>query len=189
MTPIEHRVDSAFLQALNCAEHRVPRDVRLQPPAFSLALGLRYGLLGAAATHELFTTTEESQMPALRSATKDWEHLVDTHVRLNMLRRMPEGRQSVDHELVARYSEAAFHEYLSGYFRGCSLSACLDSVVRILTGRYRVEVTKGWPWYQAMRAKRIFGGCSAESLRFALLFFERRKAQIQEVPEIALLGE
>src|SRR5579871_5472227 len=102
MTPIEHRVDVAFLQALNCAEHRVPRDCRLQHPAFALAWGIRYGVLGAAATHELLTTTEDYEVGAVRSATKDWQRLVDSHVCLSKMTRTPAGRELVDHELVAK---------------------------------------------------------------------------------------
>ena len=189
MTPIEYRVDSAFLQALNCAEHRIPGDLRLRQPAFALAWGIRYGLLGAAATHELFATTDESDIGAVRRATKDWEHLVDTHVRLNMMRRIPVGRPRVDQEQVARYSDETFHEYLSGYCRGCSLHVCLEGVIHKVTSRYHTEVTRDWPWYRSPRARRIFSASNLESLRFALLFFDRRKAHLEEVPEIALLGE
>jgi len=189
MTPIEYRVDSAFLQALNCAEHRIPRDLRLQQPAFELALGMRYGLLAAAATHELFDTTDESEMAAVRSATKDWERLVDSHVRLNMMRRMPSGRPKVDQERVAQYSDETFHQYLSGYRCGYSLLVCLEGVLRTVTGRYHAEITRGWPWYGLMGARRVFLASSTESIRFALLFFDRRKAHLDELPEIALLGE
>jgi hypothetical protein len=189
VTPIEFRVDLAFVQALRCVEHRIPTDCRLQHSGFVLALGLRYGLAGAAATHQLLVSADESEVEAIRNATKDWEQLVSSHVRLNLIRRMPSGRLPVSHEQVGIYSGHAFREYFSSYHRHCALPMCLDEAARAFCTRHHAEIGKGWAWYRARRARTVFSATTAESIRFASLFYDRRKADLEEVPEIALLGE
>ena len=59
MRPIEYRVDTAYMQALKCVEFRLPRDPRLPRDEYLLSLGLRYGLAGAAATHQLLLSAGE----------------------------------------------------------------------------------------------------------------------------------
>jgi len=189
VTPLEYRVDTALTQALRCVEHRVPSNTQLMHPGFVLALGLRYGLVEAAASHNLLENAQDSEHSAIRTATKEWNHSVAEHVRVHLAKKAPAFRLPLDEKYVGRLSESVLREYFSIYHRHCSLATSLEHLSRGFASKHHAEIGSGWPWYRFRRARTAFAGTTVESIRFASLFFDRRKADLEEVAEIALLGE
>ncbi len=189
MTPIEYRVDHALMQALRCVEFRLPTNPLLQNPGYVNALALRYGLVGAAATHQLLVSADDSEVGPIQHASREWHRLVAGHVTVHLGHRIPSGRRPVDADQIGDLSGQALRAYLAVYHRDSALDECLDEAAKVYSARHHTEITKGWPWYRARRARNVFSTTTAESIRFASLFFDRRSANLEEVGEIALLGE
>jgi hypothetical protein len=189
MTPIEYRVDTAFLQALRCVEYRIPVDDRLQHSAFTLALGVRYGLVGAAATHQLLINADEFEIAAIRTAASDWDHLVSGHLRHHLLKKIKGPHNVLDAERVGKIAGEILRDYFASYPKHPALNLCLEATGKSFADKHHSEIGRGWAWFRMRKARSIFAVATAESVRFAILFFERRKVDLEEVAEIALLGE
>jgi hypothetical protein len=54
---------------------------------------------------------------------------------------------------------------------------------------HRQDIRHGWGWLRAHRGERLFNDLAASSQTFAMNFSERRKFDLEEVREIAILGE
>ena len=95
MRPIEERVDLIFWQALKCVEYRIPKEPALKRPGTLLSLGLRYGLMGAAAAHYLIMTSTETESEELGELFFSWPGMVEDHVRSRQLGFLGEARVNV----------------------------------------------------------------------------------------------
>ena len=189
MRPIDYRVDTAYMQALHCVEFRLPRDIKLPHDAYGLALGLRYGLIGAAATHQLLLSAGPDEEGAVRTAAAGWKDHVSEHLRSHLVPRLPARALPVDPEQVGDYAGSVMEIYLSIFHRACGLGVCLEEAGRAFASRHKPAIRRGWPWFRFRKAHEVFRHTTSESVRFAGLFFERRQADLEEVQEIALLGE
>jgi hypothetical protein len=189
MRPIEFRADIEFLQALRCVEYRVPRMGRFQRPGYLAALGLRYGLVGIAATYHLLVTACDEDESCVLNATRSWPQLVEDHVRYELLNRFPFPHDPAVPIMVGQYAERPLRLALPMLHRLNTLDTCLKEVCEYYIAENIAAIRMNWPWYRRRTAKQEFIRCMNDSLSFTLHFFERRQYDLQEVPEIALLGE
>ncbi len=189
MKPIEYRSDIEFVQALRCVEYRVPRMSQLRKQGYILTLGLRYGLVAVAATFHLLETASEDDERTILNSTRSWPQIVEDHVRFEMLNRMPFPVDNSFPVAVSRSAERPLRIAMPMLRRLPPLEDCLEEVCE----RYIVEnlygIRANWPWYYRRAAVNEFRRHTRESVAFALRFFERRVVDLEEVPEIALLGE
>ena len=189
MRPIEERVDLAFWQALKCVEYRLPRNVRLRRPGAILALGLRYGLMGAAAAHYLILTSNESESEELAELFFAWPGMVEDHVRWEVQQRLPFHSSEAMPTLLGRLAKKPLQIHLSQHPELVPLSRCLEIVVEEYSREHDSTIVAGWPLFARRKARKLFDALSAQSKEFAIRFYERRECGIDEVPEIALIGD
>jgi len=189
MDPIDVRADTTFAQALRCVQFRLPNPDGYRAPGYVLALGVRYGMIGIAASHHLLITAEGFEEPRILVMTEAWPGMVEDHVRWEMSLRMPFTTNVNVAHLVGQISYLPLHGYLPLYTRLCPLSRALELVGDALVTENKGMIFEGWPWYRRKSAVRLFQATLRESAQFALHFFERRQADLDEVPEIALIGE
>jgi len=189
MRPIEFRADIAYLQALRCVEYRVPKPARFRPPGYFAALGLRYGLVGIAATYHLLETACGEDENRVLNATRSWSRLVEDHVRYEIPGLLPVESGAATPHAVAQLAERPLRLALPMLHRVNSLETCLREICDQYVKENTSSIRSGWPWYRWHGARQEFLRTMNESLSFTLHFFERRQYDLQEVPEIALLGE
>lgn len=189
MDPIDVRADTTFAQALRCVEFRLPKSVGLRGPGFLLALAVRYGMIGMAAGHHLLITADEDEEERIFATLEGWPMLVEDHVRWELMHRLPFAADSNFASLVGNISWLPLRAYFPLYRRMCPLSRSLDLVGRAIVEENRAMIVEGWPWLKRRLAIRSFAELLNESERYAMHFFERRQADIDEVREIALIGE
>jgi hypothetical protein len=150
---------------------------------------LRYGLVGAAATHQLLLSAGPDEEVAIRTAAGSWTNHVADHVRLHMAQRLPARALPIDPDQVGDLAESVVEIYLAVFHRACGLGVCLEESAHAFTSRHKASIRRGWSWFRYRKAHEVFRLTTIESVRYAGLFFERRQADLEEVPEIALLGE
>ncbi|MDR3688879.1 MAG: hypothetical protein P4L46_05830 [Fimbriimonas sp.] len=189
MKPIEFRTDIEYLQALRCVEYRIPRKSRFRKPGYLAALGLRYGLVGVAATYHLLQVANDEDECCVVGAMRSWPRLVEDHVRFDLLDRLPFPTDSRMPVVVSELSERPLRLSVPYLYGLCSLERCLCEVSEAYSSENRDSIRMNWPWYRYRAAGNEFLRCKEESLRFALHFYERRLYDLQEVSEIVLLGE
>ena len=189
MRPIEHRTDLTFNQALKCVSYRLPMRSGLKSPAVELSLGLRYGLMGAAAAHHLLLSCPDQDEQSLLGHLFCYGELVSDHVR----EQVKDGYYAFsDKGLPGRIGELArepLMSYLPLYKRLCPLELCLSVACDEFALAHQAQILSGWNLLTRRRARREFQAISDQSYGYALCFFERRQVDLDEVPEIALLGE
>jgi hypothetical protein len=189
MRPIEYKADIEYIQALRCVEYRLPVVGKLQKQGYLLALGLRYGLVGIAATNHLLESATGEDERCVLNITRSWPRIVEDHVRYELLKRLPFPCDIAIPVAVGRYSERALRLALPLLHRVSTLEKALQDTCDQFCSEHVAAIRMNWPWYLRRAAVREFNRCSKESLSFALHFSERRQYDLEEVPEIALLGE
>ncbi|HVT10899.1 MAG TPA: hypothetical protein VHE55_01425 [Fimbriimonadaceae bacterium] len=189
MEPIDVRADTAFAQALLCVEYRLPPPGGFKAPGYIFALGMRYGLIGMAASHHLLVTSEVYEEIRVLATIDCWPDFVEDHLRAVVGRRLPFATNSSIPDLVGRVAGLPLRSYLPLYRRLCPLSSALKIVADAICRDNRAMIFEGWPWFRRKAALRVFEASVEESKDFAMHFFERREADLEEVPEIALIGE
>jgi len=189
MKPIEYRSDIEFIQAVRCVEYRLPPIGQLRKQGYVLTLGLRYGLVGIAATFHLLETASGEDERTVLNATKSYAQIVEDHVRFELLNRVPLPVDLGFPVAIGRCAERPLRIALPLLQRLCPLETCLEEAAERYTSENIYGIKMNWPWYRRRAAIREFRSYTQESLSFALHFFERRQYDLEEVPEIALLGE
>lgn len=189
MKPIEEQADLAFLQALRAVEYRVPRDENLKRSAQVLALSLRYGLMGMAATHHLLSTSDPEDEFEILTLMDEYTCAIEDHVRFEVADRLPFTLSPGLPTMIGRLASEPLRDYIPLYRRFCPLNHALHVTSAIFSTQHRDAICEGWFWPIRSRAIPHFHRSVAESIVFAQLFFERRQADLDELPEIALIGE
>jgi hypothetical protein len=189
MDPIDIRADTTFNQALRCVQYRLPRAEGFRAPGYVLAFGIRYGMIGMSASHHLLLTAEDFEEGRMLSMIDSWPNLVEDHVRWDMAPRLPFPVNSNLPRLIGRISSLPMNAYLPLYRRLCPLSRALEFVGETMFTENRSMVVEGWPWFKRRNAVRLFRATLRDSMSFAGHFFDRRQADLDELPEIALIGE
>ncbi len=182
-------MDLVFWQALRCVEYRLPRQSELRRPGFLLALGLRYGLMGAAAAHHLILTATEAEAEDLGECFRTWPSMVEDHLRYEVRHRLPFATSDAMPMLLGRLAKRPLQIHLSQHPELVPVRRCLEIVVEEYTKEHEGALAADWPFFLRNRARRLFEDASRQSLGFALRFYERRECGIEEVPEIALIGD
>jgi hypothetical protein len=189
MDPIDVRADTTFTQALRCVQFRLPRSNGFRAPGYVLALGVRYGMIGMAASHHLLVTSEEHEEPSMISMIECWPNLVEDHVRWDMIHRLPFTTNSNVPHLIGRISALPLRAYLPLYERLYPLSKSLELVGEALIAENKGMIFEGWNWFRRRTALKLFMETMKDTEEFAMNFFDRRQADVDEVAEIALIGE
>jgi hypothetical protein len=189
MRPIEERVDLVFWQALKCVEYRLPRDAALRRPGALLALGLRYGLMGAAAAHFLILSSTEAEAEELGPLLYSWPSMVEDHVRWDVQHRLPYSSSEAMPVLVGRLAKKPLQIHLSQHPELVPVDRCLEIAVEEYAREHVATIVAGWPLLSRGKARRAFRKSCDESLAYANRFYERREWGIDEIPEIALIGD
>ena len=189
MKPIEYQVDLEYLQALRCVEYRIPRCDSLQKPGYIATLGLRYGLIGAAATYHLLSSCSNDERPSVLAATRSWPRLVEDHICYELIDDVPISNDPTFPITVARFAERPILLALPLMDRFLTLNLCLEAVCHIYESEVEDQIYSQWPWYRRRSALVEYRKKTSQSLSYALHFYERRLYDLHEVPEIALLGE
>ncbi len=189
MRPIDYRVDATFMQALRCVEFRIPHGGRFKQRGYVHALALRYGLIGVAATHHLFLSCQANEQCEVVEMIDGWSGLVDEHVRLDLADRVAFPQSCSSAREIGRLAREPLFDYLPLYHRLYPLEIALMKTAEDFLERHRQEEWAGWSIFKRRQAVTAFRACAIESVTFARNFFERRQLGLQELPEIALLGE
>lgn len=189
MDPIDTRIDRTFAYALRCVQYRLPQANGFRPPGYVLALGARYGIIGVAACHHLLVTADSQEMPWILDTIDEWPRIVEDHVRWDIGQRFPFTTNQSIPQLIGRVSSLPFQTYLPLYKKMCPLAIALDEVGQTIASENKAMIYEGWSWFKRKSALRVFLASLHESKEFGLHFFERRQADVDEVPEIALIGE
>lgn len=189
MDPVSIRSERAFAQALRCVRYRLPSQDGFRPQGYLFVLGVRYGFIGLAAGHHLLTTSRVHEEPWLLRSIESWPDLVEDYVRCELPHHLPLGAPANAAHVVGRISYLPIRSYLPLYRRLCPISRALELISGALVAENKGLITEGWPWFRRKSAVRAAGSSLEESTSFALNFFERRQSDLEEVPEIALIGE
>jgi len=189
MKRIEHLTKVDLTQALRCVEYRLPRNLGLKPSGLRLALGVRYGLVGAAAVCHLLSDAEFDEEKGVFRAADRWPKMVEEHARKDAMHRLglppePEGARE-----IAAWARQCLFLALDGRDQMLSLVDAFREATETMIAERRREILGGWNVFAWRKADRVFRLACASSITYAHAFFERRGYSIEEVPEIALLGE
>jgi hypothetical protein len=189
MRPIEHRLDVAVHQALKCVEYRLPLNEGFNQKIFELVLGLRYGLVGGASAYYLLQCCPESERETLSFQLQRFPWHVGEHVRDKVVGRLP---YLADAAIASRIGELALQPIencIELFERGCSLEASLSIACQEFGRAQSESIYTGWNPISRRKAVRTYRVAADQSYGYAVCFFERRLADLEEVREIALLGE
>jgi hypothetical protein len=189
MKPIQERAESALSQGLRCVQYRLPNRYPLKPAAYSCALGLRYGLIAAAAAFYALETADSTEERELKQLFQYWPVMVTEHYRQEITYRLPPGFETVDSTMVGRLAGSPLRVSLALRKQFLPLQRVLEIASEIFARDHRTEITSD-SWLLARpRTVKIFRSAGEESVRYSMHFFERRRSGLEEVSEIALLGE
>lgn len=189
MRPIEDRAELVFWQALRCVEYRIPRHAGLRRSGVLLALGLRYGLVGAAAAHHLILTCTEAEAENLSDLFCAWPSMVEEHFRFDVRHRLPFPTSDAMPMLLGRLAKRPLQIHLSQHPELVPVRRCLEIVAEEFTREHEAALVADWPFFLRGRGRRLFEQVGRESLGYALRFYDRREYGLEEVPEIALIGD
>ena len=188
MKPINERLDLNFTQALRCAEYRLPTGFGLGYEAFAHSLGLRYGLLGAAAAHHLLSSCNPDEEAQIQEHLDTWPIEVFEHMRCFVLRKIEFSNGALPN-LVSGYADQPLRTYLSMYRRLCPLDWALTIAKDAYLQEHNHADWKFWNFWKRRKEQKALAEAAEESFRYAMAFYERRLADLEELPEIALIGE
>lgn len=178
------------MQALVCVENRLPRVGRLPEAGYVLALALRYGLIGAAATYDLLQNAEswEDEREVLGHARR-WPETVEEHVWQRVRHKLKFPTDFSFPWMIGRLSFLPVRVTLGLHSKCWPLEKILPAASERFEADYRHLVSSGAPFFARRKIRQEFCTLGEKSVDFALHFFERRQAELEELPEIALLGE
>jgi len=189
MKPIEERADLTTMQALRCVQYRLPNPQSMRKDALVMALSLRYGLIGVAAFHHLLITTEEKEEHEVLLMMGCWADIVEDHAQWELAHRWSLEFDTGIPETVGKLAGKALRSFLPLYQRLYPLDRCLHLLAADFTLNNRTSIEGHWYRPGRKKAQLAFRQAAADSIHFAQSFFERRQADLDEVPEIALIGE
>jgi hypothetical protein len=189
MRPIHARAEGVFSQALQCVQYRIPGLYALRPVAFAHALGLRYGLIGMAGCHHLMITADPREEMELEADFLGWQDAVAEHVRFEVAPMLPFETLTAFPSVVGRFAAEPIYSYMAQQLRLLPFDYYLEIGLSDYEADHKRFASHGWPFWQKRKAARAFHAANRESLEYARHFLKRREADLEEVPEIVLLGE
>lgn len=189
MRPIEYRSDVTFSQALRCVEYRLPKRDGLRARPYLATVGMRYGLMGAAAAHHLLVSTSIPEEPFVFESIIAWPKMVSEHVSLELSGRIPVDELSSSVPTLGKLAKRPIEISVPLHRRFYSLNICLRAAIEDFTAEFECLICDGCHIWSRRKAIQRFTAEARESMRYAMNFFERQQLGLEEVPEIALLDE
>jgi hypothetical protein len=189
MKPIQERAELALFQGLRCVQFRLPNRYGLKPKAYSYAMGLRYGLVGAAAAYFALEIADFGEEREVKQLFQYWPLMVTEHCRCEICYRLPFEADEAVPLTIGKLSGPPLKICLALRKQFLPLDRVLEIASDIFHRDNRFEITSESWLLKKAAASAQFREASKESVAFAAHFFDRRRAGVEEVSEIALLGE
>lgn len=189
MKPIQERAELALEQGLRCVQYRLPNRYQLRPSAYSCALALRYGLIGAAAAYYALEMADLHEERELKNVFLYWPLMVTEHFKSEVHHRLPFDSDAASGTQVGKLSGSPLRISLALRKQFLPLQRVMEIATEVFCRDHRSEILADVFLLQRPRMLRLFREASQDSVDFAIHFFERRRAGLEEVSEIALLGE
>jgi hypothetical protein len=191
MRPIDFKIDSSLTQALTCGEYRFPKAGSMSPLSYDLSVSLRFALLGIAACHfalkDCPPQEQDEHFPELRFfGTMIREHLDQERV---LCVSIPPTFSNDSLELAQATFAEIFDRYVELRTFRCPLDLAMNIIVEEFTERSKPYLKSKYRFWGSKKGLQAFQIESEKSHRFALNFYERRHYELEELPEIALIGE
>jgi hypothetical protein len=114
---------------------------------------------------------------------------VEEEVRANVVPKLPFQPDPGLPARIGRLARELMISYLPLYRRLCPLELCMSVICDEFSLMHRSLITAGRFLFGKRSAISDFQRITDESYGYALCFFERRQAGLEEVREIALIGE
>jgi hypothetical protein len=189
MRPIDLTVDNSLSQALTCAEFRFPRGHRMPTVATDLTVALRFVLLGIGASHFVLRQAPRSENDRLVSELRYFGTMIAEQLELDRISNFackispdcPQKAREIYGELFDRY---IFLSKLNG-----PLDLVLSILVEEFVNAHLQEFGRKFFVFRNLSLERAFDQEAQKSLRYTVNFVERRKLDLEELAEIALIGE
>jgi hypothetical protein len=125
----------------------------------------------------------------LRALFQYWPLMVADHVRTELFGRFPFDAGDDLPACIGRYSSTPLRMCLALRKQLLPLQKSLEIASDVYYRDHRFAIGAGTWIFKRGQAVKQFLATSEESVQFALNFFDRQRAGLDEVPEIALLGE
>ncbi|HVL38374.1 MAG TPA: hypothetical protein VM328_03185 [Fimbriimonadaceae bacterium] len=189
MNPLQEHVRLNYDQALRCVQYRVPKQASFFERPYEVVLGLRYGLIGVAAAHQVLLTAERPEEASLAGYLSEWPDRVEEHVRGRVLPILNQPVRDAFPIMVGEYANKPMQSYFALQSKLFPFEYYLEIVLSLFEKAHGIEIVEGVPLLRRRSARSRFHEQARLSLHYALRFLERREADLDEVPAIALLGE
>lgn len=173
-------------QALKCVEYRLPKEQDRKGAPFAYTLALRYGLIvGVAALNTLAQPGGLNRDSLIRECRYSvWQHSF-FELPNKLAEAMPAQLQNRVHIIAAEIAD----QLVTLTLKGLELRFSLLLALHFFERKHRGEILKGTPYFLRLSQMRSVRATNMKSLGYALNFLARRRACLDEVPEIALLDE
>jgi hypothetical protein len=158
-------------------------------PILDLTVCLRFGILGIGASHYVLKRASNSERISLLSELRRFGTMIREHLEENRI-------SEYSHQIspgCSRQAQEIYGELFDRYVTLSNLNGPLDLVLSILVEefvqKHSAQCGKRLILFRNRRLERAFDVQAQRSLQFALNFVERRSYDLEELPEIALIGE
>ncbi len=157
--------------------------------AYTHALGLRYGLVGTAAAFYALETADSQDERDLRNLFQQWPVMVAEHFQKEVAYRLPYDPDEETSLLVGKLAGTPIRLGLALRRQFLPLQRVLEIASDRYHGYHKSDIVSDTWLLGRPRARKDFKLATDESIQFALMFFDRRRCGLEELSEIALLGE
>lgn len=189
MKSIQSKTQRALEQALDGASFHVPWSEASSAESWLALVGLRYGLFTCAAFHALLADAQSDDEIWVLDSLTEVAGPVAEHFTKHVLPHAPAGIDPSSAWRAGEMAQLVTDDYAPLFHRVPGLELALGLTTESFCEARMRSVLATYPVWQRLAAKKRFQGAVHASLRFAQSHYERRLLDLQEVPEIALLGE
>ena len=190
MRRIEQKVGETYLMALRCVEYRIPKPGDLRTPAYLLSVARRYGLVGAAATHHLLLDArDEDEMQDVLDSAGCFPDMVEEHLVQFVERKLPVLMVPEAPYMIGRIAYRPLSVAIASFDQFIPIDVSLRRMSINFGRENRRAMYVGTPLLRRRRTLAEFQLVAEKSLFYALNFFERRQADLEEVAQIAMIGD
>jgi hypothetical protein len=189
MKPIQERAELALYQGLKCVQFRLLNRTPLKPKAYTHGLALRYGLIGTAAAFYALETADSQEERELRNIFLHWPAMVSEHFAREVAYRLPFQTSDENALCIGKLAGTPLRLGLNLRRQFLPLQRVLEITGDRFQADHRSEILSD-SWLLARpKINKFFRLATEESIQFSLAFFDRRRCGLEELSEIALLGE
>ncbi len=189
MRQIDSTIDSSFCSALTCAELRFPKAHTMPRVALDSSVSLRFGLLGIAASQFILKDVPVRDQPAIIPDLRFFGTMI--------AEQLERSRLSASAHIVSEHCvdncRNAYSEMFDRYIELRQMNGPSELILAVLVEEFNrrslQKFSRGFLRFWHRRTEREFKSQAQKSLQYALNFLERRRYGVEEVAEIALIGE